>query len=617
MENNNRDPLEAMLNRQKAALTGEPIDEIQPQPSTINPTSIENNGNKLMNMEIEDEYGNNDLVNSIKDEERIDQLAREQAIAEKQAQRDSETKTVMPPDQYDMKYHTDAIDFQSDKLGIVTGMVNRVVAKYRIISGGIPDAVTNLDGKTIPGKMQIMGELIDLYHKNGEKITPDIENLILSNWIMPDQTLAIDNINENGIVIDRTMYNAPTNNTQQNISADSKQEETKDADEEPPTININVGKETPVTVNVDDSITSMMSHSNVLNIHVREVTEKELSSVTVIENSNKPGIIKPYDQGINDVPITLPLSAYRCVLRAINFADVIKLSAPISKNVSDVELRRWSVIYNHLKNPSIGEFTDFEDFLKKTKYQDKEILMWGILVATSGDEETLKYKCGNPKCRKDLSVKYCPREIVHVDEENPLVDKWKQAADAPVGPAAVKIWEDANTKRRRYKLPNTGIIVEINEPSAFEFITEKLPLINKIYKRYKPNSEFGEQDDMDDGTLAEFEYISSNALYVSAMTIVVKENGVTKEYRYTKFDDIETIVTTSLDVEDSRILMKLIERAQKNTSPLSFKVPIPNCPHCGRHEDAIPINDIAMTLLFQLSRRLEDTQINLIEMDSN
>ena len=50
-------------------------------------------------------------------------------------------------------------------------MVQKVVAKYRIISGEIPETA-NAEIGTI-GRRAVMGELIDIYHKNGEKITVD------------------------------------------------------------------------------------------------------------------------------------------------------------------------------------------------------------------------------------------------------------------------------------------------------------------------------------------------------------------------------------------------------------------------------------------------------------
>ena len=613
MANPNIDPLEALLSRQKAALNGEQVD-------TSTPPTIENSGKGLMDVEIDDEYGNNDLENSIKEEEQQERIARETAAKEMQATAEQKPKYIQAPDPYDKKYQADAIGFQGDKLGIITGLVNRVVAKYKLISGGIPEVVTEVNGKTVSGRLQVMGELTDLYHANGEKITPEFEDVILGNWIMPDGTLAINNINENGVVIDKTMYSGqynPANGTAKNEKA----ENTKEAVPEEPvkeaaTININVEPKTPVTVNVDDSITSEMTTEKIVNIHVKEVSEKDMQAATIIENSNKPGIINVYDPGINDVPVTLPLSAYRCVLRSINWFDFIRLTAPTSKNSSDIELKKWSVIYNHIKNPSIGEFESFEDFLQKTKYQDKELLMWGLLVATADDEETLSIKCGNPKCRRPIKIQYRPRTIVHIDENNPATELWKKAEAASVGSEAYKIWEDANRKRRRYRLPNTGIIVEINEPSAYEFVTEKLPLVNKIFKRYQPDKEMNEVD-MNNESMIEFDYLSANALFISAMTIIRNENGEDKEYRFTNWDDIEVIITTALDAEDSGILLKIIEKSRSNVSPVTFRVDNINCPACGRHEEYIPIDDIGSTLLFQVSRRLNNTQINLIEMDSN
>ena len=112
-----------------------------------------------------------------------------------------------------------------------------------------------------------------------------------------------------------------------------------------------------------------MSSSRVVDILVKEVSEKELKMANIIENSNIKGIISKYDSGINDVPLTLPLSGYRCVMRSINWWDFIKLTAPSSNSPVDNELKKWSVLYDHMKNVSIGEFTDLEDFMKKTKYQ--------------------------------------------------------------------------------------------------------------------------------------------------------------------------------------------------------------------------------------------------------
>ena len=557
----------------------------------------------------EDIYGENDLQNEIDAENEADAALRAMAGEEmlKQKQQEESEKYFTPPDEYNMQYHNEALEYQQDKLNIVTGMVNRVVAKYKLISGSVEE-LPNPELGTI-GKMAVMGELIDLYHKNGEKITREFEEMILKNWVMPNGTLAINNINDDGVVVDRTI----TNDASTKITNDVPNEEKP---KESPTININVEKGTPVTVNVDESIVANTIETNEVNIYVREISEEEMLKTTVVENSDIEGIISAYDSGINDVPITLPLSGYRCVMRSINWADFIKLTAPTSNNSTDNELKKWSVIYDHLKNPSIGEFTDFEDFLKKTKYQDREVLMWGLLVATADDEEVLSLTCGNENCKNKIRVKYHPRTIFHLDEEK--IPQWYvKAYEAAPGPEAVKIWEEVNNKRIRYMLPHKHegktIIVEINQPSAYEYLTNKLPLIETLFKRYRPNGTLADIDP-EDTSLAEFDYYASNALFVSSMSIIQPNSN--KEYRYTKWEQIENIIRIMLDATNSASLLAIIrESRERHVSPVSFRVEDITCNACGKHIDYVPINDIGTSLLFQVSRRLSNTQINLIEMD--
>ena len=592
----NKDPILDLINKHKAAMG-----EDSPQPSTEQTPE-------------EDIYGNNDMEAAIAAEDKAREDERAQLAAEQKAIADAakeKTNTFMPPDEKDMKYHEEAIGFQTEKLAIVTTMINKVVAKYRLISGGIPtQMMKDNTGRVILDQVAVKAELCELYEKNGEVITPEFENIILDNWIMSDNTLASENI-VNGVVVDPGMQNnAPaTNNTTESTDAVNVANIPQTTEEKVPQINITVEPNTPVTVNVDDSIVANMSQAKEIDILVKEVSEKELQMANIIENSNIEGIITKYDSGINDVPLTLPLSGYRCVMRSINWFDFIKLTAPTSNNPVDNEIKKWSVIYDHMKNVSIGEFTDLEDFMKKTKYQDREFLMWGLLVATADDEELLQFTCQNPKCGKPIRITYRPRNIQHVDEEK-IPKWWSAAGKAAPGEDAVKVWEEASGLRKRYQLPNTKIIVEINEPSAYDFVTKKLPLIEELFKRYRPDSDMSKINP-EDPTLAEFDYLSANALFVSALTIL--RDG--KEYRFTDWSSMEEIITKGLNAEDSGVLLKIIEKARSNVSPITFRVNNITCSACKQHYDYMPIPDIGGTLLFQVSQRLSNTQINLTEMD--
>lgn len=591
MSNENQfvDPLEALITKHRAAQglepetnTTEPIRTIENQPGAV----VETPQSTFANEEVVD-YGENDLQDAIAKEAAAEEAARQDAIA-KAAEARAHEEADKIPDSHDPAYYEDAIGYQTETIETVTKMVHDVVAKHNLGAGGIPVSTENEPNH----RMHVMGELVNIYHMNGATITPEFEKLVIDNWVA-EATVDAGNGNP-----------SPVETAPGNI-----EETTTPPEDKPTTINITVQQNTPVTVNVDESIAAEINKTKEVNVYVREVSDTELRAAKIVENTDQEGIITVYDSGINDVPITLPASAYRCVMRPINWFDFLKLTTASSNNPSDVELKRWTVIYNHMKNVSIGPFKDFEDFMKKTKYQDRELLMWALLVATADEEEVLSLRCANEKCRSSMTVKYRPREIIHLDQEH-IPAHYTKAHDVAPGPAAIALWSEVANKRRRFQLPNSKIIVEATTPSAYEFVTNKLALTEKLFKRYNPDGQLQELKP-DDPRYMELDYLMANAIMIDAMTIVRDDT----EYRFTTWDDIETIITTSLDTDDSAILMKIVNVLQEDVSPVSFYVENVECPTCKRLDERVPITDISNQLLFQVSRRLVNTKINLIEMD--
>ena len=606
---NFKDPLDAIIAKHEAAAKGETIkkeDEtivpqvpVPPIPNQIILPTDEPISTSETKTPIEIDYGDDDLNTEIAAEEAARDAMRQTALEEAAAKRVEEKKTIMPPDSHDPNVMGDFANYQTEKVAVVTTMVNKVIAKYHITEGAIPelpDLVNN-----VKDRREVMGDLIEYFdtHTDNE-ITPEFEAIILNNWIMPSGEKASVWIKN-----PHPTYNTPDEDAEAKAKPPVQVNEKLEV---VPQITINVPEGGDVTVNVDADVVRNMSESRKVDIVVNKISEKEMK-MDVILNTQQKGIIQTYDSGVNDTPVTLPISAYRCVMRPINWFDFIRLVSPSSQNRSDDELKKWSVIYKHLKNPSIGEFKDFEDFLKKTKYQDRELLMWAVLVATADEEEPLSIKCPNPKCHYERTLKYRPRTIVHLDPEH-IPPYYNDCHNAMAIEDAQRIFNEVSNKRTRYTLPNTGIIVEISEPSAYDFITKKLKLVQQLFDRYVPNGDMSELDP-EDPKMVEFDYLSANALYITSMSII--RDG--KEYMFDQWEDIEEIIRDALDTEDSAILLKIISKSRANTSPVSFYLEDVVCPKCGYKREKLPITDIGQTLLFQVSRRLDNMEVNLKEMD--
>ena len=529
------------------------------------------------------DYGDNDLKDEIESEEKIENENRAKEMEQRLEDYRESNKSIMPPNPGDKSYHDIAFGFQAEKLAIVTTMVNKVIAKHHIISGGIPDDI----------KMPVMGELIDIYHQTGEEITPEFEAIILNNWKGGETEKPQQNEN---------------NQTDESTEQSTPDEENKE-DDKKTTININVEPNTPVTVNIDGEMLNEEDRKHTINVVVHEVSETEMRTTTVIENSQLEGIITPYESSSTDVPLALPMSAYRCTMCGASLFDIIKLSSIDSGNERDADIKTWTMLYNHLKNPSIGEFKSFEDFLKHTDYRDMELLLWGMFVATADETEVIHFECANEKCKHRMEVRYNPREILHVNTEL-VPEHYMKTGQVASGKAAVEHWENIHSQRKIYELPNSKLLVELDDYTAYDYHNIKMPIMDEVYHRYRQNGNM-ELSNLSEAEAQEMNFLLLFLLYIKSITI---RKGDTS-YRYTNWRDIERIVTTHIGNKDISILISIINQTKNTPSPISFYLNDVKCPKCGRTDEKIPVDNIMRSLFFQLQSGLSNTSINFVETD--
>lgn len=523
-------------------------------------------------------YGDDDLEEEIAAQEKAEAEAKA-AAAKAAAEKAAEEKPMeAPPLSLDPEFQREAIDFQTNNIAIVTTMVNKVIAKHHIVSGGIP----------ANKQRQVMGELIFLYQKDGEVITPEFERMILDNW-------------EGATTSEEAKADAP---------AEEKKEEVEE-ERSAPVVNINVPENTPVTINIDESIMMEQSKDRVVNIVVHEVSEEDLRTADVIENSADTSIITPYESSKTDVPLTLAMSAYRCTVSGLVFMELLQMSSISNGNDRDTQRKMWSLIYKHIRNVSIGDFETFEDFLKATSFTDLMTLFWGTYVATAGEEETIQVTCGNEKCKHPIKLTYKPREIIHVDEKL-IPDFYNTTHTVPAGEAARKHWKAVRGKHRLMELPDSKVVVEFSDNSAYDMLTTIEDRIDKLWARFRPDDP-DRSSRLRDAELEEF-----NALYaiaVAVKSISINKNG--KTYRFSDWDDILKIVSESISNQDFVLLLNIISDRGMLQSPMSFSIEVGTCPKCGYEHQPLNAERSMRALFFQLSQPLVNTTINYIETPKN
>lgn len=557
-------------------------------------------------------YGDDDLDAEIAAAEAVEKQQKQERI-EKAAQIHEENKgSAMPPQHLDMNEIANQLGFQAETIAIVGKMAEEVVKHNKLPSGGIPvedESILDENGNPIPIRLRAMGELVEEYQNHGEVITKKFEDIVLDNWVMEDGTPA------RAYILNR---DNPTPVEEKKVE----EEEVKEEAPKEPSINVNVynSENTPVTVNIDGKMVEDIKKERVIDVYVKEVSEKELRASKVIENCKIENIIKPYDPGLSDVPVTLPVSGYRAVLRPMGWFELVTYVQPTARTAADAILKQWSIIYKHIKWTSIGEFESFEDFLDKTKYVDQEFLMWAILVSTASEKETITIGCGDKDCENTHTMSYNPRSIIKIDEKN-VPSYYKAVDNAAPGQEAIEVYQNKAVTHRMFRLPKSKILVEFDSPSVSEFINVKYARMRTVFENYYPEDNFDKvlpqlMEMLNSGKITDTEFALKIAAAIGISAVSLHVNGT--DYRYTEWPSIERVLMESLDYEDSYLLFtQLFPEYAIFKSPVSFILDGFKCEKCGRDNTNLPITSIAGQLLFSLSQRYENTKINLIDQLPN
>ena len=597
-----RDPLDELLQKHKDSEEHKPIND--EEVVELNETPAEE----------EDIYGDNDIKLEMKQEDEQARIEREQKVQEhiQEAAENEKFYHEAPARSLDQEFIDEAVTFQSDKIEDVNLMVQRVLAEKEIYEGYFP----------VDKKMHILGDLMEEYHlcKDTEP-SQKFKDIVLRNWISPNK---MKSDAEESVKKDDTPA----------FSLDDIKEYLNNG----PVVNIKTTGDAPVTVNVDDSIIPEISETRKVEINIITVEEKEGSMTTVIEDADVDDVLNmvPQRPAVNNVPITLVFSGYRAVSMPMNWFDYLKLAAPSSNNVSDNLIQKWSNIYDHLLSTSIGKFETFDDFLKHTMWEDLELFEWALFVATSSEKEMISYTCdhqiGTKKvekkdddgniicddngnailvdepvlCKNEVRYEYNPRSVIELDTEK-LPSYYEEVYNVPAGESAMALHKKIIGTKQQLTLPDSGYKLKFSRTSAYDYIYKKLPIIVELCGEYNiPFSQFEKYMQRNPvGSL----YILC-AVGIDAITIQINGN----DYEFTKWPKIRKIIDT-LTNDDIQVIMRVFE--ERNTKPFDFNFHNIECSECHHKTETLPVGDLFQLMGFNLTRRLQNTEINLIDIASN
>ena len=390
---------------------------------------------------------------------------------------------------------------------------------------------------------------------------------------------------------------------------------------------VRVNKEDVPHIFWDQEDVDKIKKSRKVELDIIETTPLEYNEVVELDENAIDSVLSQYTRKMNDVSSPLPASKYRATFTGLSYPEILDLSQSQELNTVDGLKKKWTIAFNHTKNPSIGQFKPFryyidpstkkkvhlnagepvpegakleygdafDDFLRKTSFLDLDFILWKILCATTMENEVISINCharhNGEECKKEYDWVYSTKNLLDMDKISPAVlEEMNKTATVSSQQEIEANYKDSFLASSSViKLPHCGFRIMCGHKDAYEHINTIFGKVLEITEAQNP--------------------AVSDALTVTMLS-VVKAVLVPYNGSYAKITSVDGImkVLKQLDEVDYQTvgeMMRVILEPYQFTYNLRDIV----CPKCGNVSN-IPIQDMSR-MLFIVAQSLMSVQVVL------
>ena len=299
------------------------------------------------------------------------------------------------------------------------------------------------------------------------------------------------------------------------------------------------------------------------------------------EEEHKADYVKSIEGSLSKYSVPMPMLGDFVNFRGAQLVQMVSIVNYEDARIDEIINTKASLIYEKLIGGSIMQKYDstgkiimsYQEFANKFAYQDIDMALYGILCASSMEENSTSLTCQG--CSHQWMQNYNLKSLLRLENISP---EFKERVDSILSNKSNdiemrKLFESMR-KASRFKSPFTNNIYDLSYPS--------IARATNLLKRINP----------DDTVMA---YLSAVALYLSRILIY---NEAKDTYVEINADETPLLLETmkSLSNEDVNMLAKQI-REDLYYVP-QFILPA-TCPSCGKKSE-IPVS--VEDLIFLIAR---------------
>lgn len=311
-------------------------------------------------------------------------------------------------------------------------------------------------------------------------------------------------------------------------------------------------------------------------IRLIAVEDQELSTIKIakVTKNEKANFFRSVEGCLSKYSAPMPLVGDYMTFRGAQVIQLMSATKHDDDTLDAIISKKASLIYDRLYDGvNFRKYDDngavimtYVDFVNKFKFNDLDMAMYAVLVASSMEESEIQLTCN--QCNESFPHKYNLKTLLRTDG---ISDEFKEVFNDILvnksNPVKLnEIYEKYNTVKR-FKSPYTGIIYDIAYPSVARAI--------RMYTTI----------DQTDETMV---YLSAFGVFINSLAIKDPESNM---YMQIESDDITLMLETLLTIPQRDIDIIYNEIRAMVYSP-TF-VLASRCPKCGNPmENALSIDNM-------------------------
>lgn len=335
---------------------------------------------------------------------------------------------------------------------------------------------------------------------------------------------------------------------------------------------------------------------NASQIDLVEVETLDINTIT-IKKPPKSFVeaISAYESSGTQVAMVFPCSRFRATLGGLTYGEMADIALSIDNTTYDSERKKLSIIYNKMKNISIGQFDSFDDFLDGFAYADIDLATYALYIASTAEQDRMTLRCGKDDCLRGFNVPFRARSLLDLDACSEVFLKMTKEVAEVNGESAKELRKTSPILNQKViKLPNSEWLVKIGMMNCRDYLDGIVK--NGTVEEFRKTHE----NDINNVSY-------QNIVFLQTVRGICIPDGNGGYWEYDSYEDILEALYI-MNPADFQMLGTILNKYVEDYT-VQFSVKNVTCPHCKTISDVVPIN--IDTMVFRAYQRRVNTTVNL------